>query len=163
MRIVVCLSAFLVLQAHAATTPENQCTGSEVAIFYCGIDDKNLSVCQLDDGRVSYRFGRLGEPEITIDSAAKLSSRPYPGGGETRLRFSRGAYDYLVYDLIRYSGVVDEETGMRGLEDRAGVHVLKDKKRIATLSCTGGRDVNSGKVLTGKLKSKQEEDFVDLD
>jgi hypothetical protein len=45
----------------------------------------------------------------------------------------------------------------------AGVHVVKDKTLIATLSCTDGRDVNSGKVLTGKLKSKQEEDFVDLD
>jgi hypothetical protein len=139
------------LPAHAETAPESQCTGSEVKIFFCPIGDKNLSVCQ------------LGDPEITIDSVAKPSSRPYPGGGETRLRFSRGAYDYLVYDLIRYSGVADEETGMREMEDRAGVHVLKDDKRIATLSCTGGGDIDSGNDLTGKLKSKQEEDFVDLD
>jgi len=142
---------------------DSHCSDSEVAIFYCGLEGKNLSVCRLDDGRVSYRFGKLGEPEITIDSAAILSSRAYPGGGEARLHFTKGAYDYLVYDLIRYGGIVDEETGLRGIEDSAGVHVLKDRKRIATLSCTDAYDADGGKLLSNKLVAKQEEEFLDLD
>jgi hypothetical protein len=163
MRLAVCLAAALLAASHAATGPATQCAASETAIFHCDIGKKNLSVCMLADGRVSYRYGKLGKPEITIDGAAVESSRGYPGGGETRLRFTRGAYDYYVFDLIRYNDEVDEETGTRGMEDRAGVIVVKDGKRVTTLECTGYDDADAGKVNTAALKSKTKEEFTDFD
>ena len=45
-------------ETSTETMPGSQCAGPEVEIFYCEIDDKNLSVCQLNDGQVSYRFGK---------------------------------------------------------------------------------------------------------
>lgn len=115
-----------------------------------------------EPGRGTGPASGRGQPEITIDAVANLSSRAYPGGGETRLRFSRGGYDYFVYDLI-YSGGIDEETALRSVEDRAGVRVLQDGEQIASLSCTGAQGAGSGGVDSSKLTSKQREEFIDLD
>lgn len=91
-----------------------------------------------------------------------MRQRAGPGGGESRLRFNKGAYDDLVFDLIRHGDVIDEESGIRGMDEHAGEHVLKDGKRITTLECTEFDGADAGKVDTSKPKAKQEEEFSDL-
>lgn len=162
MRISLALSAFLVLHAKLATAA-GPCADAETAIFSCDLGTKVLSVCQLPDERVRYRFGPPGKPELVLDSIAHLSSRPYPGGGETRLRFSNEGYDYLVFDLMRHREMPDEGTGLRGIEEQAGVHVVQGGVRLATLTCDGPAQPDGGKVLLGRLASGVEEQFVDLD
>ena len=153
MKPLAWLVAFGSLPLAAAAEP---CSEGAETIFSCSVGAKRLSVCQLGDDRLRYRFGPPGRPELTLEASARLSSRPYPGGGETRLRFSNEGYHYLVFDRMarRDDGAV---------EDVAGVHVLDGGTHLTTLTCTGSSAPGEGKVQLGRIRSGTEEDFVDLD
>lgn len=119
----------------AATT---HCTTQERIIFACRTGKKLVSVCASptvtpSSGTVQYRFGPAGAPELTLPGApavprsvAQAGTLMFSGGGGAYLRFTQGAFGYVVYTAIGKSW-----------GQKAGVAVEKDGKRTANLKCTG--------------------------
>ena len=96
--------------ASPNTAARTHCTGGETVVFSCVTGAKAVSVCAAGgaQGYLQYRFGKLGEAsEISQPEAKVVPARAaagegmsFAGGGGAWLRFTRGAYGYVVYTGI---------------------------------------------------------------
>jgi hypothetical protein len=125
-------------QSSASDKPQPKpiqglCGADQTTHFSCQIGAKLASVCSTGTDELSYRFGTLAKTELNIVSPVHYSRTSYSGGGEGRLRFSRGEYDYVVHSGI-YAGDWQPD-GTRGKVERAGVYVIQGGKQIADLAC----------------------------
>lgn len=114
---------FLLLFIPLPGLSHTLCDRDETAVFSCEIGSKSLSVCLQGKDSLTYRYGQGGAIELELNSAV-FSSAMCSGGGISRLRFSNGDYDYVVYDRL-----------CRGT-DEAGLHVLKNGNLLADKSCS---------------------------
>ncbi|WP_312377022.1 hypothetical protein [Pseudomonas oryzihabitans] len=87
---------------------------------------------------IKYRFGtEAREDPIYPKTLAKneysfeLSTTPQPGGGENRIRFANGKYNYFIYDITRSQ---QDKTSIDSIQT-AGIAVYENGKRIANLKC----------------------------
>jgi hypothetical protein len=112
----------------------SHCTAGETALYSCRFGRKHGSVC-VAPGRVAYRFGPLGKPEIEIASAPDWSNVRIGGvvggggGYQKHLRFTADGYDYVVYDGI--AGRYTEAPGKRW----HGIIVQQGDSELANLAC----------------------------
>ena len=122
------------------------CTPLEQVIFACRTGAKLVSVCAskgatATSGYLQYRFGKpdsadpldmlLPESQLPAARVATADNMPFSGGGASWMRFRRGDHAYVVYSGIG-------KWGPRGeTQERAGVVVERNGKRIASLRCTG--------------------------
>jgi len=126
--------------ARVEPSPANLCTARESVAFTCRAGDRAISFCRSGDV-LHYRFGRRGSPELSFPegnpparTVFRFSSAAYSGGGEARVRFTNGGYDYLVYTaLIAGSWNAD---GTRDHEELDGVLVRKNGRKVANIRCT---------------------------
>jgi len=110
------------LAAHAKETP--------VKAFSCAIGAKRVSVTT-EDGRLVYRYGTAAKDEMSVvgDPASgnifQMSQRF--AGMEYQLRFTNGAFSYIVYE--------SEGNGRVGASATSGLVVMRGAKRISDKSC----------------------------
>lgn len=126
--------------ARVTPGPSNLCAAGERVAFTCRAGAKVISFCASGQA-LHYRFGKPGRAELSYPagntparSVFRFSSAAYSGGGEARVRFTNGAYEYLVYTaLIAGSWNAD---GTRDHEELDGVLVRKGGRKIANIRCT---------------------------
>ena len=144
----------------------SHCTAGETAVFSCTTGAKAVSVCAAGgpQGYLQYRFGKLGEaPEMSQPEAKVAPARaaagesvPFSGGGGVWLRFTRGAYGYVVY-----SGIGNWGRG-GAKKEIDGVVVETNGKQTANVKCVGRSLGQLGPELLEKLgitAGKQDFDF----
>lgn len=142
----------LPLASLAFAAPDSLCGSNESPVFDCGVGNKRLSICAAGDlrsntGTLQYRFGtrerielRYPAPAATPSGHFLASHTSYSGGGEFRIRFRNGDYDYLVFDSTTRTGF-----GAAGNQPlfEAGVQVKRQGKLLATRRCSGARHLDS--------------------
>jgi hypothetical protein len=127
----------------------NLCNTEEESIFSCDIDKKNASLClQQYKGRtyITYRYGSTKKIELTHpDSRSehteifKLSTTPYPGGGENRIRFTIAEYSYYLYDITKTER---DEAGQYSAF-KSGITILKNSDKILSKSCKNDASITA--------------------
>ena len=166
--VAVALAAGILLTGSAAAVaraPQSSlCEAGETVRFTCKAGAKVISFCG-DGEALRYRFGKPGAPELSFpengrpaSSVFHYSSAAYSGGGEARVRFLNGSFEYIVYTaLIAGSWNAD---GTRDHEELDGVLVRRNGRNVANVRCTTAPD-NDLYVLGDDLPA--EEFNIDLD
>lgn len=142
------------------------CAAGEEAVLACGVDGgKVLSLCARD-GLLQYRFGKAGAPEMVWPdrpAPAKgrffLSTTAFAGGGEERIRFSNGGYDYVVFQ--RDVALDWNPDGTRDRHQDEGVVVLKAGKVVGRRICARGL-INDGFPKMYDLLEREETEPLDI-
>ncbi len=142
---IAALLIFSCSSALAAGDVRGHCGNKEQIVFSCHVGKKVLSLCMSkpdagESGYMQYRFGPLNRPELVfpkaLESATKnffLSSAGYSAGGEARVRFSIGTYDYILYSKV--TSAPPDASGIREKFSSAGLVILNSKKPIGDLQC----------------------------
>jgi hypothetical protein len=163
-----CLALAAPLLASAAPiepaelAPAGLCGPREAAIFACDISDRSVAVCVGEDGHAQYRAGRPGRVELASPPRGEglsYASRGYSGGGESQVRFTRGAYAYVVY-----SGVYRTAFGPDGRHDPAfvsGLVVTRGGRTIMQRKCI--RPADAVLDLPAAQKRMPEAEFLEHD
>ena len=138
----------------------NLCDADEESIFTCLTEKKTVSLClrqQEGNSYIKYRHGspekiELTYPDSQVDSneGFKLSTTPYPGGGENRIRFAIGGYNYYLYDITKSES--DDQGQYPAF--KAGILVLKNNARILSKSCK-----NDASIKAPAFEALKEEAF----
>lgn len=144
MRSLILAGLPLMLAAPAAVpvtaapgAPVSQCRADETVVYTCGFGRSLGSVCS-GSGKLHYRYGPSGKPDIAIASADDWSNvhrKVVVGGGggsQPYLRFTRADYNYVVF--WGTAGNLTERPGRLW----SGIHVRRGDKDLATLSCGSG-------------------------
>ena len=153
MRAVILAAGAAVLLAGGATATArapgpsaNLCTPIERVAYACTAGAKLVSLCALGDG-LTYRYGKPGKPELSYPAAGaaartafRFSSTAYSGGGEARVRFTNGGYEYVLYTALIARGWNADGTRDGGTYD--GVLVRKRGRNVANIRCTQGPDAD---------------------
>jgi len=129
----------LAVSAHA----EGLCTSNETAVFNCELKKSVSSLCQsTENGILTYRNGLDGKINFQISGNNEgkkdvfyFSNRPYAGGGEAHIRFSRLGYTYYLYDKT----VKTDD----GPTFSAGIAVYKGEKKISNSACNNNASIRS--------------------
>lgn len=136
---VALISLALTASAHA----EGLCAAKETAIFNCELKKSVSSLCQsTENGILTYRNGLDGKIDLQISGNNEgkkdvfyFSSRPYAGGGEAHIRFSRLGYMYYLYDKTVKAG--------EGPTFSAGIVVYEGGKRISNFVCNNDASIRA--------------------
>lgn len=153
------ISFLSLLMFSGSLYAENLCGNEETVSFSCNIKSKSVSVCTTKQNTLVYRYGKPDKIELELHAPVQFSSTGYSGGGEGRLRFSNGRYDYIVYSGISNGDWIDEEKGTREKIEFAGIYVLKAKTLLANLKCTAYSD----KSYIHNLPEHESEPFIYFD
>ncbi len=112
-----------------------QCKAGERVAYSCAFGRKVVSVCINAGRQVTYRYGPLGKPEMTVastgqDGKAQRNEIMLAGGGnQQHLRFSSGGYEYLVYSGI--TGPSFDPPNVRA----SGLVVLRGNDEVSSKEC----------------------------
>ncbi|MEL7560778.1 hypothetical protein [Stutzerimonas chloritidismutans] len=138
----------------------NLCDADEESIFTCFTEKKIASLClRQQEGNVyiKYRYGspekiELIYPISQADSSEgfKLSTTPYPGGGENRIRFAIAEYNYYLYDIAKSES---DDQGQYPVF-KSGILALKNNATILSKSCK-----NDASIKAPAFEVLQEENF----
>ena len=131
------LAALAMAGAPPGTAAPSHCAAGERVVFSCAVGAKTVSVCAAGDlsstgGTLRYRFGPMGQPEITYppEGAWRDVTRAgrwiFSGGGGAWLAFNRPPFRYVVYTAIG-----------RGWGEKAGVAVEKEGRLLTNIPCRG--------------------------
>ncbi|MDC7811169.1 hypothetical protein [Sphingomonas koreensis] len=145
MRTLLLTALALMLAAPAAApvtaapspAPASQCRAGEAVVYTCNFGKSAGSVCS-GGGKLHYRYGPPGKPDIAIASTPDWSNvrrKVVVGGGggsQPYLRFTRADYSYVVF--WGTAGNLTERPGRLW----SGIHVRRGDKDLATLSCRSG-------------------------
>ena len=112
-------------------TVESLCFSGEMETFTCRIGDKTVSICEKDPENFSYRYGTRDNIELNIPSGLSFSAMGFSGGYESRLTFTNGNYDYVVFAAMYSLGPSNPDK-----DRQAGVIVAKDGAKIDRKRCT---------------------------
>ncbi|MEK8078342.1 hypothetical protein [Pseudomonas sp. XK-1] len=136
------------------------CNSNEESIFTCLTEKKTASLClRRHEGNIhiKYKYGtnrkiELSYPENEEGSTEKfkLSTTPYPGGGENRIRFTIGKHDYYLYDITKTES---DESGQYP-EFKSGLFVLKHNAKVFSQSCR-----NDASITAPAFEILKEEEF----
>jgi len=165
-RLLAVLALLAMSQAVIAAAPEKSlCNADETPLFQCSIKGKLVSLCAAgaskdDPGKLQYRFGTPQKVELSYPGTPQAaggkffkSSTAYSGGGEERIRFRNGDYDYFLFERTVRTGF---GKGPNNPEFSAGV-ITRYGKRVSTRLCSHDGAL---KPASGSLP---EEEFENLD
>ena len=133
---------------YATESPNNiLCKVDETTLFNCNLAKKTASLClKKRTNQIEYRMGTDAKKEFTFPKTLKnsieqfkLSTTPYSGGGENRIRFSNGIYNYFIYDITKTQKYISGDDSLQ----IAGIAIYAKNKFIANLKCS-----NSGASIT---------------
>lgn len=141
MKLLISFVPLLFCSITYASEPPNNilCDSDEITLFNCSLTKKTASLClRKKTNQIQYRIGTAVKKELTYPKTLKdsiekfkLSTTPYPGGGENRIRFSNGTYDYLIYDITK----AQQDISGSDFLQAAGIVVYAKSKRIANFKC----------------------------
>lgn len=165
MRLPLILLAFLFsFTCNAAEKTSSLCKATETEIFNCQLKGKTLSLCGAGDlskqsGTIQYRFGtpqklELEYPNVPISPVGHFwsSTAAYSGGGESRIHFKNGTFDYILFEnTIRTAFGAD---GLHNPEFNAGLVTKQNGKIISIRRCS-----NDAQILQPTVKLIPEEGF----
>lgn len=128
---ILILSALAAAQAAAADAPET--------VFACSFGARRVEVVR-DGGRLTYRFGRPGRPELVLAGDAASGTlfyhrTLYARGEDQTLRFTSGDFSYVIF-----SGWSAPNRYLEGARDDAGLLVLRGGRVIRRMNCREGGD-----------------------
>lgn len=131
MGIILILSALAAAQAAAADAPET--------VFACSFGTRQVEVVR-EGGRLTYRFGRPGRPELVLAGDAGSGTifyhrTLYARGEDQSLRFTSGAFSYLIF-----SGWSAPNLYLEGARDYSGLLVLRGGRVVRRMNCREGGD-----------------------
>lgn len=157
----------------SAALAAGHCKPGEEAVLSCPVGGgKVLSLCATgangpaDGLKMQYRFGKPGAVELSYPdrmAPAKgrffLSTTPFSGGGEERIRFRSGSYDYVVFQRTLAGAWNDD--GTRDHYQDEGVAVERDGKVVGKQICAGGLENDGFPKMYDRLE-REERDQIDL-
>lgn len=138
--VTLCLTLVSTARADSKATASRattHCRTGETILYSCRFGKSVGSVCGAP-GKLSYRFGPAGRPDIDIASAPdganiRLGHVTGQGGGhQTHVRFSRGDTHYIVYEGANGSLAVDPGHLYSGIAVLQGAD---GGRELATLAC----------------------------
>lgn len=154
------LAAGLALAACATAAqaaPPTHCRSAETIAFSCQYGARTVSVC-LASGKVIYRAGKIGAPEMEIVSSGK-DGRAYRssvvgqgGGSQTTLRFVNQDYSYLMSSGI--TGSLADKPGTRW----SVLTVMKGQTQAAAHDCK--QTTHPDGITSVTLPDEPDERFV---
>jgi hypothetical protein len=109
-------------------------------VFSCTVrNGKTVSVTDRA-GSFTYRYGTARAAQLTIAGDARSDNlhfmRQRYAGPETQLRFSRGAYNYIVYAM--------EGNGRTGARAVSGLLVMRGDRHVQDLPCRRYAEFRTG-------------------
>lgn len=113
-----------------------QCMAGERVAYSCTLGRKVVSVCISAGRQVTYRYGPLGKPEMTVVStgqdgkAHRNEVMLASGGNQQHLRFSNGGYEYLIYSGI--TGPSFDPPNVRS----SGLVVMRGANEVSSKECS---------------------------
>jgi hypothetical protein len=123
-----------------AAPAEAQRHGGAETVFSCAVRGGKTVTVTNSGGTFTYRYGTRAHPELTLTGGARTGNlhfmRQRYAGVEMQLRFTRGAYSYIVYAM--------EGNGQTGTNPVSGLVVMRGSRRISEQSCTHYTDFASG-------------------
>ncbi|WP_050479792.1 hypothetical protein [Herbaspirillum rhizosphaerae] len=135
----------LIPHAALAAAPEKSlCAAGETPLFQCTIKGKQVSLCASgggkdDAGKLQYRFGTAQKIELSYPATPQpadgkffKSETGYSGGGEERIRFKNGDYDYFLFERTVRTGFGN---GPNNPEFSAGI-ITRHGKSVTTRLCS---------------------------
>lgn len=161
----VLLSSTFASLAHAAAPEKSLCHADETVLFQCTVKGKQASLCasgatKTDAGKLQYRYGadkkiELSYPDTPQPAQGKFfrSATGYSGGGEDRIRFRNGDYDYFLFERTVRTGFGN---GPNNPEFSGGI-ITRRGKTVTTRLCTQDDPIKDG------ARALPEEDFEYLD
>jgi len=146
----------------APAAPPTLCLTGEEPVLSCGVaGGKVLSLCARGEA-LQYRFGRKGAPEMVWPTQMQpaagrffLSTTTYAGGGEERIRFSAGGFDYVVFSRM-IAGEWNAD-GTRGKFFDEGVVVLKGGKVVGKKLCVTEPQMTAFPKMYDRLQREETE------
>ena len=117
-------------------------------IFSCSFGARRVEVVR--EGNVLiYRFGRPGRPELIVRGDAASGNvhyhrTLYPHGEDQTLRFSRGAFSYVIFNAFQTPDYRQE-----GAIDQSGLLVLRNGRRMVRMNCRSGGDFIEREIFDG--------------
>lgn len=107
------------------------CPSDETTAFTCrtGID-RRLSVC-IEGNKASYRY--RGDSGQLVLGGGRFAQRAYSGGGEAQIKFSNGAWDYVVFSRMVRTNFEPGEPNNPAISD--GVIVIEGGKFRELIEC----------------------------
>lgn len=120
----------------------SHCGPGEATVFTCPIGGKIVSLCASSErsfsaGTLQYRFGRIGNVELTYPEKPIPPLEAFTGGlalygsgGSSYVRFTRAG---VAYTLYRYSGIGHQEDGLV---------VSRGERKLLASKCPNFADVD---------------------
>jgi hypothetical protein len=135
--------------AYAAEAPEQ--------IFICSFGARQVEVVR-DGATLTYRFGRMGRPEMVLSGDAASGNvhyhrTLYPHGEDQTLRFQSGSFSYLIFNAFQTPDYRQE-----GAVDQSGLLILRSGRRIGRMNCRGGGEFIEHEIFD--TLPRDEEDLV---
>lgn len=121
-------------------------------IFACSFGARRAEIIS-DGTTLTYRFGRPGKPELVLSGNAATGTvfyhrTLYPRGEAQTLRFNKGAWDYVVFNVWMAPSTLS--TGVTEPEyNDSGVLVLRDGQIVSRLKCRSGGELREWPVFKG--------------
>jgi hypothetical protein len=137
------LLAFLAASVSGPTFAA--CQGE--AVFSCPIGKKTLAICHAK-GLLTYSFGRIGKPELTISEPLEtVAYTPWPGIGRAIWDAVAFENEGVTYEVWSSFDKMDENAVLEG-----GINVMQGDKTLASLTCDKG-SVERGLETISDLKA----------
>ncbi len=149
----------------AAAPEKSLCHADETVLFQCTIKSKQAVLCASgaskgDAGKLQYRYGtekkiELSYPDTPQPAAGTFfrSETAYSGGGEERIRFKSGDYDYFLFQRTVRTGFGN---GPNNPEFSGGI-VTRHGNDVTKRLCTRDDPIKAG------TQDLPEEEFESLD
>jgi hypothetical protein len=143
------LLLFLIGPVAEASENKYLCKRDEAIIFGCSLKTKMVSLCSSKSvsptlGYVQYRYGTLDKLEMVYPNRLLppkgyffLGQSGWSGGGENRIRFNNGKYNYLIFDILSKVSDPPEPNRWRST---SGIIVGRDNKTLSLQICTNHSD-----------------------
>ena len=153
----------LVIYSIDSHAQQSHCAPSEKVIFSCKIKHsaKTVSLCATSDQYVGdkvtglvYVFGRIGQPELRfpdqqLNSLEKFRLSHYlrPGLDATTITFSKGGFEYSVYETVEEYAI------------SKGVTVDAANKSSIALECAAPTTKSNWSAISGEVPCDESDGF----
>jgi hypothetical protein len=130
--------------AASATPALAQSAG--MAVFRCSLGARQVEVVR-DGNGATYRFGRAGRPELTINGSAAARNlfawhELFPHAERRYLRFTQGSYNYVVRTFFR-----TPDYSQQGAADDRELLVIRNGRLTSRMRCRSGGEFQNPEWL----------------